>query len=70
MCFYMLMTGSTYIGNGNFGILVAVTGIVITASRIFDGITISLARLGIWVLSQNQAEILGSKCVQVKAWVA
>ena len=39
MCFYMLMTGATYIGNGNFGILVAVTGIVITASRIFDGVT-------------------------------
>ncbi len=39
MCFYMLMTSATYIGNGNFGILVAVTGIIITASRVFDGIT-------------------------------
>ena len=39
MAFYMLMTSATYIGNGNFGILVAVTGIIITASRIFDGVT-------------------------------
>ena len=30
---------ATYIGNANFGILVAVTGIIITGSRIFDGIT-------------------------------
>lgn len=36
MCFYMLMT---YIGNSNFGILVGVTGVIITASRIFDGVT-------------------------------
>lgn len=39
MAFYMLMTSATYIGNANFGILVAVTGVIITASRIFDGIT-------------------------------
>lgn len=39
MCFYMLMTYATYIGNSNYGILVAVTGVIITASRIFDGIT-------------------------------
>lgn len=39
MCFYMLMTYATYIGNSNFGILIGVTGIIITASRIFDGIT-------------------------------
>ena len=39
MVFYMLMASATYIGNANFGILVAVTGIIITGSRIFDGIT-------------------------------
>lgn len=39
MAFYMLMTSATYIGNANFGILVAVTGVIITGSRIFDGIT-------------------------------
>lgn len=39
MCFYMLMTYATYIGNVNYGILVAVTGVIITASRIFDGVT-------------------------------
>lgn len=39
MCFYMLMTYATYIGNVNYGILVAITGVIITASRIFDGIT-------------------------------
>lgn len=39
MCFYMLMTYATYIGNVNYGILVAITGVIITASRIFDGVT-------------------------------
>lgn len=39
MCFYMLMTYATYIGNANFGIIVAVTGVIMTASRLFDGIT-------------------------------
>ena len=39
MTFYCLMAYATYIGNANFGILVAVTGIIVTASRVFDGIT-------------------------------
>ena len=39
MVFYVLMTSATYIGNANFGILVAVTGVIITFSRLFDGIT-------------------------------
>lgn len=39
MCFYMLMSYATYIGNVNYGILVAVTGVIITVSRIFDGVT-------------------------------
>lgn len=39
MIFYMLLSSATYIGNGNFGILVAVTGIIITITRLFDGVT-------------------------------
>lgn len=39
MCFYVLMGYATYIGNSGYGILVAVTGIIITATRIFDGVT-------------------------------
>lgn len=39
MCFYMLLSYATYIGNANYGILVGVTGVIITASRFFDGIT-------------------------------
>ena len=39
MAFYLLMNGATYIGNSNFGILVAVTGLIITGSRLLDGIT-------------------------------
>ncbi|MGN0998454.1 MAG: hypothetical protein ACI4PO_02755 [Faecousia sp.] len=39
MAFYILLASATYIGNLNFGILVAVTGVIITASRVFDGIT-------------------------------
>lgn len=39
MCFYALMTYATYIGNSNFGIVLAVTGVILTVSRIFDGVT-------------------------------
>lgn len=39
MCFYMLMTYATYIGNSGYGIVVGITGIIITATRIFDGVT-------------------------------
>ena len=39
ICFYVLMSYATYIGNAGYGILVAVTGFIITASRVFDGIT-------------------------------
>ncbi len=39
MAFYILLASATYIGNANYGILVAVTGIIMTASRVFDGIT-------------------------------
>lgn len=39
MCFYALMTYATYIGNSNFGILVGVTGIIMTVTRLFDGVT-------------------------------
>lgn len=39
MCFYILLSYATYIGTENFGVAVAVTGIIITVSRIFDGIT-------------------------------
>ena len=39
MVFYVLMSSATYIGNAGYGILVAVTGIIITCSRLFDGVT-------------------------------
>lgn len=39
MCFYVLMSYATYIGNCNYGILVGVTGIIMTATRFFDGVT-------------------------------
>lgn len=39
MCFYILMTYATYIGNSNYGILVGVTGLIMTVSRLFDGVT-------------------------------
>lgn len=39
MCFYMLMTYATYIGNSNYGILVGVTGVIMTVTRVFDGVT-------------------------------
>lgn len=39
MCFYILLTYATYIGNSGYGIVVGVTGVIITVSRIFDGVT-------------------------------
>ncbi len=39
MCFYILMTYVSYIANQGYGIAVALTGIIMTATRIFDGVT-------------------------------
>ncbi len=39
MCFYLLMMYASYIANAGDGIAVAVAGIIITGTRIFDGIT-------------------------------
>ena len=39
MCFYLLMMYASYIANAGYGIAVAVAGIIITGTRIFDGIT-------------------------------
>ena len=40
MCFYILFPAyATYIGNVNFGIVLALTGIIVTVARIFDGVT-------------------------------
>lgn len=39
MTFYTLMTYVSYIANQGYGIAVAVTGIIMTATRLFDGVT-------------------------------
>ncbi len=39
MCFYLLMMYASYIANVGYGIAVAVAGMILTATRIFDGIT-------------------------------
>lgn len=39
MCFYILMTYASYIASSGYGILTAVVGIILTATRVFDGIT-------------------------------
>ena len=39
MCFYCIMIYASYIANEGFGIAVAVAGMIITGTRIFDGIT-------------------------------
>lgn len=39
MCFYLLIGYASYIANVGYGIATAVAGIIITATRIFDGIT-------------------------------
>ena len=39
MCFYCIMIYASYIANEGFGIAVAIAGIIITGSRIFDGVT-------------------------------
>ena len=38
-CFYLLMMYVSYIANVGYGIAVAVAGIIMTATRIFDGVT-------------------------------
>lgn len=39
MAFYVLMTYVSYLANAGYGITVAVTGIIMTATRLFDGVT-------------------------------
>ncbi len=39
LCFYLLMMYASYIANVGFGIGVALAGMIITGTRIFDGIT-------------------------------
>lgn len=39
MFFYVLMTYVSYIANAGYGIAVALTGVIITFSRLFDGVT-------------------------------
>lgn len=39
MCFYLLMMYASFIATEGFGILVAVAGLILTGSRVFDAIT-------------------------------
>lgn len=39
ICFYLLMMYASYIANEGFGIVTAVAGMIITGTRIFDGVT-------------------------------
>ncbi|MCI6465531.1 MAG: MFS transporter [Faecalicatena sp.] len=39
MCFYVLMGMASYVANAGYGIAVAVAGVILTATRVFDGIT-------------------------------
>lgn len=42
LCFYLLMMYASYIANEGYGIAVALAGIIITGTRIFDAVTDSL----------------------------
>ena len=37
MCFYMLLTYASYVANVGYGIATAIVGVLLTATRIFDG---------------------------------
>jgi Na+/melibiose symporter-like transporter len=39
MCFYVIMVYASYIANEGYGIPVAIAGLIVTGSRVFDGIT-------------------------------
>lgn len=39
MCFYCIMMYASYIANEGFGIAVAIAGLIVTGSRVFDGVT-------------------------------
>lgn len=39
MCFYLLMMYASYIANAGYGIALTTAGIIITGTRIFDGVT-------------------------------
>ncbi len=39
MCFYILLTYASYVANAGYGIATAVVGVILTLTRVFDGIT-------------------------------
>lgn len=39
MCFYVLLGLASYVANAGYGIATAVVGIILTATRILDGVT-------------------------------
>ena len=39
MCFYVLLGLASYVANEGYGIATAVVGIILTATRILDGVT-------------------------------
>lgn len=45
MAFYVLMTYVSYLANAGYGIAVAVTGVIMTVTRLFDGVTDPLIAL-------------------------
>lgn len=45
MCFYMLIGYASYVGNVGYGVATALVGMIITGTRIFDGITDPLIAL-------------------------
>lgn len=45
MCFYILMGYASYIASAGYGILTAVVGIILTVTRVFDGVTDPLIAL-------------------------
>lgn len=45
MCFYILMGYASYLANAGYGVATAIAGLIITGTRIFDGITDPLIAL-------------------------
>lgn len=57
MCFYILIMYASYIGTEGYGIAVATVGLILSATKVFDGVTDALAAALIEKMPGNHGKI-------------
>ncbi len=66
MCFYILMGYASYVANAGYGILTAMVGLILTATRIFDGVTDPIIAL---IMDKMNTRFGKIRIIQVSGWL-